>query len=161
MRGLILGAIAGAAGTVALDIAGYADMAVRGRSGSDMPAEVIRRLAAKAGISALGVPNDDADERTKNRRSALGAIAGYKIGIMLGALYGLASYRSSRKRGIVLRSVLLGAMAMAASDVPATLLGITNPAEWPASGWLSDIVPHACYGLVTAAAFEAIAPSRA
>ena len=47
MRGLILGAIAGAAGTMALDVAGYADMAIRGRTPSDLPAEVIRRLAAR------------------------------------------------------------------------------------------------------------------
>jgi hypothetical protein len=105
MRGLILGAIAGAAGTMALDIAGYADMAVRGRGSSGMPAEVIRRLAGKVGIASLGVPSDDADSATKNRRSALGALAGYKIGIMLGAIYGAASYPSSQERGILLRSL--------------------------------------------------------
>lgn len=157
MRGLILGAIAGAAGTIALDIVSYADMVVRGRGASEMPAEVIRRLAAKAGIAPLSVPDDDTDEATRNRRRALGAIAGYKIGILLAALYGLVSYPSTGERGIVLRSILLGTLAMAASDVPATLLGITNPAEWSPSSWASDIVPHAAYGLVTAAVFETIA----
>lgn len=142
---------------MALDIASYADMALRGRAASDTPAEVIRRLAAKAGIASLSVPNDDTDDATKNRRSALGALAGYKIGITLGALYGLASYPSSRDRGIVMRSIVLCALAMAASDVPATLLEVTDPAEWGASGWIADIVPHAAYGLVTAAVFEAIA----
>jgi hypothetical protein len=157
MRGLILGAIAGAAGTMALDMTSYADMALRGRASSGMPADVIRRLAAKVGIAELSVPDDDADDATKNRRSALGALAGYKIGIMLGALYGLASYPSSKDRGIVLRSLVLCALAMAASDVPATVLEATNPAEWGPSGWISDIVPHAAYGIVTAAVFEAIA----
>jgi hypothetical protein len=157
MRGLILGAIAGAAGTMALDMTSYADMALRGRASSGMPADVIRRLAAKVGIAELSVPDDDADDATKNRRSALGALAGYKIGIMLGALYGLASYPSSKDRGIVLRSLVLCALAMAASDVPATVLEATNPAEWGTSGWISDIVPHAAYGIVTAAVFEAIA----
>jgi hypothetical protein len=157
MRGLILGAVAGAAGTIALDIAGYADMALSGRGGSDTPAEVMRRLAEKAGIASLSVPADEADDATKNRRSALGAIAGYKIGILLGALYGLASYPSTKKRGIVLRAILLGGLAMAASDVPATLLEVTKPAEWGARGWISDIVPHLAYGIVTAAVFETIA----
>ena len=46
---------------------------------------------------------------------------------------------------------------MAASDVPATMLEVTNPAEWGTSGWLSDIVPHLAYGVVTAAVFETIA----
>jgi hypothetical protein len=157
MRGLILGAIAGAAGTLALDIASYADMALRGRAASDTPAEVMRRLAAKVGIAFLSVPSDDADDATKNRRSALGAIAGYKIGIILGALYGLASYPSTKERGIAMRSFVLCALAMAASDVPATMLEVTNPAEWGTSGWLSDIVPHLAYGVVTAAVFETIA----
>jgi len=157
MRGLLLGAIAGAAGTMALDIAGYADMAARGRGSSDMPAEVIRRLAGKVGIASLGVPSDDADSATKNRRSALGALAGHKIGIMLGAIYGAASYPSSQERGILLRSLVLGALAMAASDVPATALEITDPGGWSASDWMADIVPHAAYGLVTAAVFEIIA----
>jgi len=161
MRGLILGAIAGAAGTMALDITSYVDVAVRGRNSSGMPAEVIRRLAVKAGIAALSVPTDDADAATKNRRGALGALAGYKIGILLGAVYGAASYPASSERGILLRSIALGALAMAASDVPATLLEITDPATWSAGDWISDIVPHAAYGLVTAAVFEAIARPQA
>jgi hypothetical protein len=157
MRGLILGAIAGAAGTVALDLAGYTDMVLSGRGGSDLPAEVIRRLAEKAGITSLSVPSDEADEKTKNRRIALGAIGGYKVGILIGALYGLASYPSTKKRGIVRRSLVLCALAMAGSDVPATMLEATNPADWGASGWISDIVPHLAYGVVTAAVFETIA----
>jgi hypothetical protein len=157
MRGLILGAIAGAAGTMALDYASYIDMALRGRAPSDLPAEVIRRLAVKAGIPSLSVPSDDADDATKNRRSALGALSGYKVGIVLGALYGMASYPSTKDRGIVLRSILLCALAMAASDVPSTLLEATNPSEWGTSGWISDIVPHLAYGAVTAAVFETIA----
>ena len=157
MRGLILGAIAGAAGTMALDYTSYVDMAVGGRAASSLPADVIRSLAEKAGIAALSVADDQADASTKNRRTALGALAGYKIGIVLGALYGLASYPSTEKRGIVFRSIALTALAMASSDVPATLLGLTNPAEWGTTGWISDLVPHAAYGLVTAAVFEAIA----
>jgi hypothetical protein len=157
MRGLILGAVAGAAGTMALDMVSYADMAVRGRGSSDLPAEVVRRLALRAGAAALSIPSDDADEATKNRRSALGALSGYTIGIALGAAYGLLSYRTPARRGFLVRAFVLGALAMAASDVPSAALGATDPRTWEASGWISDIVPHAAYGLVTAAAFEAMA----
>lgn len=31
---------------------------------------------------------------------------------------------------------------------------------WGAAGWLSDVVPHVVYGLVTALAFDAIASER-
>lgn len=158
---MIWGAIAGAAGTMALDVVSYADMAVRGRGSSGMPAEVIRRLAVKAGIAALSVPSDDADDATKNRRTALGAIGGYKIGILLGALYGLVAGSAEKERAIVGPAIVLAAAAMAASDVPATLLEITHPAQWSAVDWISDLVPHAAYGLVTAAAFAAIARPRA
>jgi hypothetical protein len=44
---------------------------------------------------------------------------------------------------------------MAASDVPAVRLGVTNPKEWGLSGWVADIVPHVMYGLITAVAFDA------
>lgn len=161
MRGLVLGAIAGAAGTLALDMVSYADMAVRGRSSSDLPAEVVRRLAIKAGVGALSVPSDQADEKLKNRRNALGALSGYEIGLLIGALYGLASERSPGDRGLLARALILGAAAMAASDVPATMLDATDPKEWSPASWLSDIVPHVAYGMVTAAAFAAIARPRA
>jgi len=156
MRGLILGAIAGAAGTMALDVVSYGDMALRGRAASDMPAEVIRRLAARVGITALSIPSDEADAVTKNRRSALGAIGGYKIGILIGALYGTIAYEKNQ-RGLLLRALLLGGLAMAGSDLPATLLGATDLAEWTPESWISDIVPHFAYGLVTAAAFATMA----
>jgi hypothetical protein len=51
---------------------------------------------------------------------------------------------------------VLGAAAMAGSDVPATFLGVTDPTTWSRTAWLSDIVPHLVYGAVTAAAFRAI-----
>jgi hypothetical protein len=158
MRGFIAGSVAGAAGTMALDITSYLDMALRGRAPSETPAEVIRRLAAKAGNTSLAVPSDEADAATKNRRSALGALGGYAIGIGLGALYG--SIASDRQK-VTVAALALAALAMAASDVPATLLEATTPTAWGAGGWISDIVPHAAYGLVTAAAFAAIARPQA
>jgi hypothetical protein len=156
MRGLWVGAVAGAAGTMALDVVSYGDMLLRGRQSSDLPAEVVRRLAAKAGNTQLSVPSEEASETLKNRRSALGALSGYAIGITIGALYGAVSLAAGTKRGLLLRTVALGAIAMAASDVPASMLGATNPKEWSASSWASDIMPHIAYGLATAAVVAAI-----
>jgi hypothetical protein len=34
------------------------------------------------------------------------------------------------------------------------VLGITDPRDWPASSWVSDLVPHLAYGFVTAAVWE-------
>lgn len=156
MRGLLAGALAGAAGTLALDVVSYGDMALRGRSASTMPAEVVRRLAVKAGYAPLSIPAEEASETTNNRRSALGALSGYAIGISIGAAYGIISLAAGTKRQLFLRTVVLGAVAMAASDVPATLLGATNLKEWTATSWVSDIVPHVAYGLTTAAVVSAL-----
>lgn len=158
MRGLTLGAVAGAAGTLALDLVSYGDMAVRGRASSDMPAEVVRRLSVKADLAQLSVPNEEADSGTKNRRSALGAMSGYAIGIGIGALYGAFAYAMPpERRGTFSQALLLAGLAMAASDVPAQLLGATNVKEWTPSSWVSDIIPHTAYGVITAAVFSTIA----
>jgi hypothetical protein len=45
---------------------------------------------------------------------------------------------------------------MAASMLPMTALGLTDPRRWGVEGWLSDVVPHAAYGLATAAALRAL-----
>jgi hypothetical protein len=34
--------------------------------------------------------------------------------------------------------------------------GLTDPREWGTAGWISDIVPHVAYGIVTARTYEAI-----
>jgi hypothetical protein len=44
---------------------------------------------------------------------------------------------------------------MAASDLPATALGLTDPRSWGAAGWMSDLLPHLAYGIVTV--YEALA----
>jgi hypothetical protein len=158
MRGLTLGAVAGAAGTMALDLVSYGDMAVRGRASSDLPAEVVRRLSMKAEFAQLSAPSEEADNGTKNRRSALGAMSGYAIGIGIGALYGACAYLlPPERRGTFTQALLLAGIAMAASDVPAQLLGATNIKEWTPSSWASDIVPHIAYGVITAAVFSTIA----
>lgn len=155
MNNVLLGAVAGAAGTLALDAASYGDMAVRGRGSSNLPGEVVRRIADRAGFDPLSKPDDEADDKTKNRRSGLGALSGYLVGLTIGALYGAA--RPLAKRApLGPKALLLAALAMAASDVPAAKLEATDPKTWGAAGWLADIVPHVIYGLVTVAVFDAV-----
>lgn len=157
MNGMIAGTIAGAAGTIALDVTTYADMALRGRAPSEMPSEVVRLFAERLGLRALATPSDRADEATKNRRSALGALLGYGVGVKIGAVYGCLRPLPSRLP-LGVAGIILGGLAMAASDVPAVKLGATNLAEWDAASWLSDVVPHLIYGFVTASVARALLP---
>jgi hypothetical protein len=55
----LLGAAAGAVGAAALNIATYADMAIRGRAPSSLPADLAGALADKLGVDLSapgGVP---------------------------------------------------------------------------------------------------------
>jgi uncharacterized membrane protein len=38
---------------------------------------------------------------------------------------------------------------MAATNLPMTALGLTDPREWTAADWISDAVPHLAYGAAT------------
>jgi hypothetical protein len=146
-----IGIAAGAVGTVALNATTYADMTLRGRPSSSVPSQVVERLAAKVGVDLSGE-----DETTQNRKSGLGALSGYVVGLGVGTAYGLV--RPLLGEVPVGRAgVVLGLAAMAGSDVPAAALGVTNPAEWGASSWASDIVPHLAYGLAAAIAYEVFA----
>ena len=156
LRNVMLGITAGAAGTVALNIVSYLDMAVRGRPSSGVPAQIVDTVAKKAEISLAA---EDDDEVVESRESGIGALLGFVNGLGIGALYGvlrplMAGVPQS------LAGVGLGAAAMAGSDIPATALGVTNPKEWDRSSWISDIVPHLAYGLVTAIVFDAFKDRR-
>jgi hypothetical protein len=133
------GIIAGAAGTMALDLVTYGDMALRGRPASTAPAELIGRF----------VPELD-----YNRRSGIGSIVGIGVGAGVGAIHGLIW--GDRAPNAVLSGLVLGACAMAGSVVPAARLGITDPKEWTTADWLSDIIPHAIYGICACWAFNAM-----
>lgn len=153
LRSVLVGAVSGAAGTVALDVTTYGDIALRGRPSSSAPADLVKSIAASAGIEALAAD----DEKASNRRSGVGALLGYVNGVGLGTVYGALR---PALRGVppVLAGLALGAAAMAASDVPLTRAGVTDPKTWGAAGWLADIIPHAVYGLTLAYTFEALDP---
>lgn len=159
MRGLArrlgAGLLGGAAGTAALDVVSYLDMVARGRPASDVPARVAGELAGRA-----GAPLQGDDPRTSARRSGAGALLGYATGLGLGAAYALArpAIGPGPRRALPLASgMALGLAAMAASDVPAVAVGATDPQRWGVPGWLSDLVPHLVYGVVTAVVVEVAA----
>ncbi len=151
--GLLRGAVAGAAGAIALNAATYLDMAVRGRVSSSAPQDLVEAVADRAGVEIPG----KGDERD-NWLAGLGPLSGIAVGVAVGVAAGLL-LSALRKRGIAppapVAAVLIGAAAMASSDVPLKLFGTSDPAEWEAEDWAADAVAHLVYGLVTYAAISA------
>lgn len=147
---LARGVVAGAAGSAALNIATYFDMLLRGRQSSSVPADTAQGLAENVGLELSGA----SEQETSSRRSAAGALLGYVAGLGIGAVYA-----SIEGAGVALpfpvAAVVVGGGAMAASDLPATATGATDPRRWNAAAWLSDIVPHLAYGIVTVAVLRA------
>ncbi len=152
LREVLTGTAAGAVGTVALNATTYADMALRGRPPSSVPAQMAGKLAGKVGIDLSD--EEDGDKKAHYRQSGLGALMGYATGLGVGTAYGLVRPLLGGV-SIPLTGVGLGLAAMAGSDVPATTLGITDPREWGLNSWTSDIIPHLAYGMVTAVAYDA------
>ena len=152
MQRIIRGIVAGAAGTVALDAVTYADMALRGRGSSGTPAVLVGTLADRLGVASLG--SAAKDEATANRRSGIGALLGYATGVGVGLLFG--AVQGQRAAAGPLTGIVVGLVAMAASDVPIAVLGVSDPRTWSPSAWASDALPHLIYGLTTVAAYNAL-----
>jgi len=136
---VMAGVLAGAAGTTALNAVTYIDMAWRARPASTTPQTTVEKLAEATGVA---IP-------------ALGALTGMLTGVGVGAAYGLAN-ACGLQPTFAVGATLATAAAIAASNGPMTLLGITDPRTWSATDWASDVVPHLAYGLVTAAAYAAL-----
>jgi len=149
-----LGSGAGAVGIFALNLVTYVDMAVRGRAASETPADVVKRMEDRAGITLAG--EGRGSQREVNRREAVGALLGFAIGLGLGVLYGVVR-PGMRTIPSPVTGTCLGLLAMAGSDVPAMLLGATDPSRWSPAEWTADLVPHLAYGVCTAVAFDALA----
>ena len=148
--GLWGGAIAGAAGTTALDAATYLDMAARGRPTSSTPEETVEKLAERASLEIPGV-----GETRQNRISGLGALngiaSGISVGMVLGVLRGLGW-----RPGLLVTGLLASAGAMGSTNGVMSALGVTDPSGWSAGDWVSEVIPHMAYGFVTAAALQAM-----
>lgn len=46
---------------------------------------------------------------------------------------------------------IVGLAANVATTGPMTLTGVTDVREWTTESWVSDLLPHLAYGLVTVA----------
>jgi len=149
---LAWGAAAGAAGTAALNAVTYADMLVRARPASDVPAKAAGGLADRLHIDPLRTENEE--PAAEQRRQAAGALLGYATGIGVGVAYALVRPWTGRTSRLGAGAVL-GLAAMAAGDTPIFLTGASDPRQWSAADWLADLVPHLAYGLVAAATFDA------
>lgn len=149
---LLRGLVAGAAGTTALNSATYLDMALRGRGSSSTPQQVVAESAKRIGVTIPG----DQDSR-ENRLQGLGPLSGTAVGMAVGAISGVIQELFARRGRRIPAPVaipLIGAAAMAMSDVPMKALGISDPRSWPAKDWASDAIPHLAYGTVTYAALR-------
>jgi hypothetical protein len=149
-RGLVVGTVA----TAALELATYADMLVRGRPASSVPAAAVGHLAERAGV-VLGD-----QQRAAHRREAAGALSGYVTGIGVATLYVLMERRVRGSRPFWVAASALSALAMTAGNVPAIASGSTDPRQWDTADWLADVVPHLAYGLAGVATADAISRRR-
>jgi hypothetical protein len=155
LRNALKGLLAGAAGTVALDIASYTDMALRGRPASNVPSKLASTLAKMVHLPLSSQGGGAQNLTAQNRASGLGALLGYINGLGAGVVYSLL--RSQRDEvPLPLASTLVGLAAMAASDVPLVMLKVSDPKTWGVSGWLWDAIFHLIYGFATVATYEAL-----
>src|SRR3954452_24117308 len=142
---MLRGAAAGAAGTTALNVVTYLDMALRGRPASSTPQRTVEQLAQTAHVSIPG----EGDKRA-SRLDGLGALTGLVAGIGVGGLFGLA-----RAAGFRAGTLLTTATVLVSTNGPMTVLGITDPRTWSRTDWISDLVPHLAYGAVVASTMDA------
>jgi hypothetical protein len=143
LRALAWGAAAGAAGTTALNAVTYLDMVWRGRPASSTPEESVERLDAR---SPVHIPGDG--EAREHRVAGLGPLLGVAAGVGTGVVLGLARAAGWRPPAPIAIAAAT-AVALVAGNGPMTVLGVTDPRRWSASDWMSDLVPHFAYGLVT------------
>ena len=148
--GILAGAAAGAAGTAALNAATYVDMTVRGRQSSDAPQRTIEEIEQRLPVSVPG-----RDEQRANRISGLGGLSGIATGIGVGMAFGLLR-RVGLRPPFALGALLVGIGAMASTDSSMAMLKVSDPRRWSAGDWLSDLLPHLAYGVVTYAVLEAL-----
>ncbi len=155
LNSALRGIIAGATGTVALNTSTYLDMAIRGRSSSNAPSQMVDTVAKKIHLPLSSQNSGSQNQSSQNRESGLGALLGYINGLGTGAIYGVLRSQTEKIRA-PLAAPIVGLTAMAASDVPLVALRVSNPKTWGLSGWLADTIPHLIYGIVTVATYEAL-----
>ncbi len=145
-----IGLLAGAAGTMALDVYTYADMLAQARPSSTVPSTVVQRLAGGIGLTPLAT----GDEKATNRRSGAGALMGYGVGLGSGVGYALLRPYVRDWLPWPIAGLILGATTLVVSEGSATALGATDWSEWSAAEWAANIIPRSLFGLATAYVVE-------
>ena len=143
---MLRGAAAGAAGTTALNVVTYLDMALRGRPASSTPANTVEKLAETAHLT---VPGEGVTRAS--RLEGLGALTGLVAGVGVGGLLGLA-----RASGFRAGTLLTTLTVLISTNGPMTVLGVTDPRTWSAADWISDLVPHLAYAAVVSTTMDAL-----
>jgi uncharacterized membrane protein len=146
LKNALRGALAGAAGTTALNAVGYGDMTLRGRPASRTPDQVVEQLGKRVGLTIPG-----SGEARQSRLEGLGALAGLATGVAVGAAAGQVP-GAVRRLGPLAGPATIGGAAMLATDMTTAALGVSDPRTWDATSWLSDAVPHLAFGAVVYAA---------
>lgn len=142
--GLLIGAAAGAVGTTTLNVITYLDMTVRGRPASTTPERTVTALAKLVHVTVPG-----GGDTLAARLSGLGALTGYTAGIGIGIILGLA-YALGWRPSLAVVTLAATTFALIGTNGPMTFLGVTDPRTWGLAGWISDVIPHIGYGVVTA-----------
>jgi hypothetical protein len=145
MNNVVKGLVAGAAGATALNAMTYLDMALRARPASSAGEESVQRMAELAHVDV------GSGETAENRKAGLGPLFGYATSIAVAVTFSAA--RGTRLPIAASAAVLTG-LAMAASSGPMTALKVTDPRQWNATDWVTDLVPHAVFGWVTAVTLD-------
>lgn len=146
--GITNGLIAGAAGATVLNLVTYAKQAVQGTPSSATPDQAAQAVVEAVGGSVPGTP-----DTRQNRLEGLGPLAGYGVGMGVGALAGLLRALGV-KIPIGLAPVVVGLGAMAISDGVMSAVGITDPRTWTPSSVANDAIPHLTYGAATVLALH-------
>lgn len=149
---LLAGAVAGATGATALNIATYVDMVVRGRPASSTPERSVEALSARVGVEVPG-DGDKRANRVHGLAGLLGLCTGVAIGMTVAGLDTASGARVSRLP-VAAGACVFGGVALVGANAPMSRLRVTDPREWTAADWASDLVPHAAYGLAAAAAYR-------
>ncbi len=154
MRAAVLadGAIAGAVGSTVLNAVTYLDMTLRGRPASSTPEQTAGRVADLTQLH-LG-----SGQRADNRRSGLGPLLGYGLGVGAGVAFALLA--RGRRTPLALGSGVLGGGVMTLSDSSYAVLGVSDPRTWSRVDWLSDLIPHLAFGLSAAATWNRLRSPR-
>jgi len=127
-------------------------MVLRGRPASGVPVKAVEMMLQRLGVEIAGDT-----QQQDSRGSALGALSGIATGLLIGTAASFARDHGVRLSAPV-GAVVTGAAAMAATDVPMALSGISDPRTWTAQDWAVDGIAHLAYGIAVRSVLDQIEP---